>query len=171
VLSLAATCSTWPWRGLDAPIQEEAADGAEASGHEHALGVRHDGFDQALDLGIAERADPLDGADVGGGDGHQGVGRHQGLRHALGALGPQIVEALGQVVTELREGLLQADAEQRQRQARGRRQQEGHGWMIDCAGLLEGGPACGLDPRFGHPAETTVDALCWRGEDASPRMR
>jgi len=29
----------------------------------------------------------------------------------------------------------------------------------------------GLDPRFGHPAETTVDALCWRGEDASPRMR
>jgi len=29
----------------------------------------------------------------------------------------------------------------------------------------------GLDPRFGHPAETTVDALCSRGEDASPRMR
>jgi len=29
----------------------------------------------------------------------------------------------------------------------------------------------GLDPRFGHPAETRVEALCWRGEDASPRMR
>jgi len=34
-----------------------------------------------------------------------------------------------------------------------------------------GTAADGLDPRFGHPAGTRVDALCWRGEDASPRMR
>jgi len=42
-------------------------------------------------------------------------------------------------------------------------------FMCDDAEVLY--VASGLDPRFGHPAETRVDALCWRGEDASPRMR